>query len=81
MTPYKTFTSSDPFLPWMHVSNGDYILQGFGFGDPYSAPTRRYLYLNGTDVSVALPKALDTDIMNINAILMYIPLARIQEFV
>jgi hypothetical protein len=58
---------------WLHLSNGRHYLQGYWIGDQQS------LYLDGADVSGKLAEALRTNINNVQAILIDIPLPVIKR--
>lgn len=65
VTPYKSFTVSSiaaaDFKGWMHVSDPNYVMQGF------IIEKKPYIYLNGTDITSALAKALNCEPKDIAA--------------
>jgi hypothetical protein len=109
ITPYETIETtrsiSDPngvgydqnidmIQPWLHLSNGEHVIQGFGYNTGpfkyYNGSPDRFLpdpqyeeikvYCNKVEISEALALALETEVEKLRCLFMDIPLSEIKKF-
>ena len=90
-TPYSqssVSSSEAPCIgPWLHVSNGRHVIQGYqiwsvphGPTDPWNSAgtlSETHLYCDEVDISGKLPTAIE----NVQTVLMDVPLSRIRQLV
>ncbi len=82
---FPTLQMWKKYIPWIHLSNGRVMLQGFEILEErhvwFRGPKKDENFPEPIEITDALAAVAETDISNIQTLIIDVPLARIREFV
>ncbi len=83
--PSARFFGDGEYNPWVHLSNGRVMIQGFEVASErhvwYRGPKKDDAFPEPVEITNMLAAIAETEITNIQALIIDVPLARIREFV